>query len=295
MTPAELARKVRAFQILSTKEVMEALAGKYRSVFRGRGLEFEEVREYQPGDDVRLIDQNVSARMGRPFIKVFREEKDLTIVLLVDLSASGRFGSRGMAKSAAAAETCAFLAFAGIRNNARVGLVLFTDRVERFIPPGRGVRHAFRIITEIISLEPAGTGTDIAGALGFVGRVYKKRTVLFVVSDFLDSGFEKPLRILARRHDLIAVSVSDPLEASLPNAGLLELEDAETGEPVLVDTGSPTVRSRFETLCLQRRLELKGIFNSAGIHEIRIATDGSFLIELVKFFKLRRNRRPNNH
>jgi uncharacterized protein (DUF58 family) len=293
MTPSELARKVRAIHTLSAKEVEEALAGKYQSVFRGRGMEFIEVREYQPGDDVRQIDQNVSARMGRPFIKCFREERELNIVLLADVSASGRFGSRGLAKSAAAAEVCAFLAFAVSRNNARVGLVMFTDRVENFIPPDRGVRHAFRIVSEILSFEPAGTGTNIAGALDFVGRILKKRTVLFLISDFLDSGFEKPLRILARRHDVIAVNVSDPIEAGLPDVGLLELEDSETGEAVLVDTSDPAVRSRFETLSRQRRLELEEKFSSAGIHEIKINTENPFLNELVKFFKLRRKRRPN--
>lgn len=294
MTPSELARKVRAIQILSAKEVEDALAGKYQSVFRGRGMEFIEVREYQPGDDVRQIDQNVSARMGRPFIKCFREERELNIVLLADLSASGRFGSRDQSKSAAAAEVCAFLAFAVSRNDAKVGLILFTDRVEKFIPPGRGVRHALRIIREILSLEPAGIGTDIAGALDFAGRILKKRSVLFLISDFLDSGFGKSLRMLARRHDLIAVSVSDPIEGSLPDAGLLELEDAETGEPVLVDTASSTVRSHFEMLCRERRLKLKEIFNSSGINEIRITTEGPLLNELLKFFRLRLKRRPNH-
>ena len=294
MTPAELARKVRVIQVLSNKEVMEALAGRYRSIFRGRGMEFEEVREYQPGDDVRMIDQNVSARMGRPFIKTYREEKELTIVVLADLSASGRFGSREVAKNEATAEVCAFLTFVGIRNNAGVGLVTFTDRVEKSFPPGRGVPHALRLMRHILSFEPERTGTDIAGALDFTGSMFKKRAVVFLVSDFLDSGFEKPLRMLSRRHDLVAVSVSDPLEAGLPNAGLLEIEDLETGEPVLVDTGSPTVRSHIGMLCRRRRLELKRILNSAGVDEIRIKTEGPFLNEMVKFFKLRQKRR-NGH
>ncbi len=294
MISSELARKIRTFRIVTTKLVTEALAGRYKSVFRGRGIEFLEVREYQPGDDLHLIDQNVSARMGRPFIKCFREERELSIVLLADLSASGRFGSHGVTKNETAAQVCSFLAFAGNRNHAKVGLVLFTDRVEKFIPPGRGSRHIYRLIREILSFEPAGTGTDIARALGFTGRVLKRRAVMFLVSDFMDSGFEKPLRILARRHDLIAVSISDPLESSLPDVGLLELEDAETGESMLVDTGSPAARSRFEKFCRRRRQELKDTFTSAGIHEIRLTTDGPFLGELLKFFKLRQKQGTKN-
>lgn len=292
MTPSELTRKIRAIQTISAREVEDALAGKYRSIFRGRGMEFIEVREYQPGDDVRLIDQNVSARMGRPFIKCFRAERDLNIMLLADMSGSSRFGSRDREKSAAVVEVCASLIFAVSRNNARVGLALFTDRIEKFIPPGRGVRFALRLITEILSFEPEATGTDLAGALQFLGHVLKRRSVVFVVSDFLDSAFENALHILAGRHDVIAVSVSDPVEAGLPDVGLLDLEDAETGEPVLVDTASPSVRSRFEVLCRGRRLKLKELFDSAGINEIRVTTaDNPLLSELLKFFKLARKRR----
>ena len=212
------------------------MAGEYESAFRGRGMEFEEVREYQPGDDVRTIDWNVTARMGKPYIKLFREERELIVMLLVDISASGQFGTVKKLKKEVAAEVAALLAYTAIRNNDKVGLILFSDHVEKYVPPKKARGHGWRVIQEILSFEPQGRQTDIAQALDYLGRVVRKRCICFLLSDFLASGFEKPLRLSNKRHDVVAVSISDPREFELPKVGFVELEDAETGEDVLLDT-----------------------------------------------------------
>jgi uncharacterized protein (DUF58 family) len=226
MIPKEILKKIRRLQIVTNRVVSDVFAGEYLSVFKGRGMEFNEVREYQPGDEERDIDWNVTARMGRPFVKKFVEERELTVMLLVDASASSRFGTRDRFKSELAAELCAVLAFSAIRNKDRVGLVIFTDRIEKFVPPGKGSRHVLRVIREVLYFRPQGRGTDISLALDYLNRVIRRRSVVFLVSDFLAAGFERALRVSARRHDLVALLVRDPREEELPPAGLVRLEDA---------------------------------------------------------------------
>jgi uncharacterized protein (DUF58 family) len=291
MIPRELAKKIRTIQIYTTKVVNDVLAGEYESVFKGRGMEFDEVREYQPGDDFRSIDWNVTARAGKPFIKKFREERELTVIFLVDLSASGTFGSVKQTKNELAAEICALLAFAAIKNNDKVGLIAFTDQVEMFIPPGKGARHVLRVIREILNFRPSRTRTDIAGALDYLGRVQTRRAVVFLISDFQAEAFEKPLRVLGRRHDLIAVSVSDSRELKLPDIGLVELEDAETGDIVLIDSANREVRKRYESFSLARAGKLAEMLRSMGIDQIRIETGRPYLRDMMAFFKNRERRR----
>jgi uncharacterized protein (DUF58 family) len=291
MIPKELAKQIRYIQIYTSKVVNDVLAGEYESVFKGRGMEFDEVREYQVGDDVRSIDWNVTARCGKPFIKRFREERELTVMFLVDLSASGSFGSMKQPKNELAAEICALLAFAAIKNNDKVGLIVFTDHVEMFIPPKKGIRHVLRVIREILSFRPQRTRTDITRALDYLGRVQSRRAVVFLISDFQAEGFERSLRVLGRRHDLIAVTVADPRERSLPDVGLIELEDAETGESILIDTGSREVRKHYEGLCLERVEKLRELLRSTGIDQINVATGRAYIRDLMTFFKNRERRR----
>ncbi len=293
MIPRELAKKIRYIQIYTTKVVNDVLAGEYESVFKGRGMEFDEVREYQPGDDVRSIDWNVTARVGKPFIKKFREERELTVIFLVDLSASGSFGSMKQTKNELAAEICALLAFAAIKNNDKVGLIAFTDQVEQFIPPGKGARHVLRVIREILTFRPSRTGTDIAKALDYLGRVQARRAVVFLISDFQAESFEKPLRVLARRHDLIAVSLADARESKLPGIGPVELEDAETGELVLIDAASAEIRKRYEALALARAGELAEMLRAMGIDQIQIETGKPYVRDMTAFFRTRERRRAH--
>ena len=291
MIPKELARKIRYIQIYTSKVVNDVLAGEYQSVFKGRGMEFDEVREYQVGDDVRSIDWNVTARSGKPFVKRFREERELTVMFLVDLSASGSFGSVSQPKNELAAEICALLAFAAIKNNDKVGLIVFTDHVEMFIPPKKGTRHVLRVIREILSFRPQRTRTDITKALDYLGRVQSRRAVVFLISDFQAEGYERSLRVLGRRHDVIAVAVTDPRETSLPDVGLLELEDAETGEVALIDTGSQAVRCQYAALALERTAKLNELLASTGIDQIRVETSRAYIRDLMAFFKNRERRK----
>ncbi|HQL88928.1 MAG TPA: DUF58 domain-containing protein, partial [Lentisphaeria bacterium] len=268
----------------------DVLAGEYQSAFKGAGMEFDEVREYQPGDEVRSIDWNVTARQGHPFVKRFHEERELTVMFLVDLSASGQFGTAGQLKNDLAAELCALLSFSAVKSNDKVGLILFTDRIERFIPPAKSVSHALRIIREVLGFRPTGAQTDIAGALDFLGRVIRKRCVVFLVSDFQGEGFVKPMRVLSRKHDVIAVSVSDPRELHLPDVGLLELEDAETGEIVLVDTGSRAVRANYDRMGEQQRSHLANTFRTMDVDQIELLTGDDYAKKLVHFFRRREKR-----
>jgi len=245
MLPKDLVRRIRRIEIRTRRAVNNALAGQYHSVFKGRGMAFSEVRQYQPGDEIRTIDWNVTARMREPYVKVFTEERELTVMLLVDLSASGDFGTVEKSKAEVAAEIAALLAFSAIQNNDRVGLLLFTDRVEKFIPPKKGRTHVLRVISEILTFRPTGRGTDIAGALEYHQRLMRRSAVTFLVSDFLDTGFDTQIRLTARRHDLIPVVLTDPWEEALPALGLVVGEDAETGEPIFLDTLSPRVRAAF--------------------------------------------------
>ena len=291
MIPAELAKKIRYIQIYTSKAVNDNLAGEYESLFKGRGMEFQEVREYQIGDDIRTIDWNVTARTGDPYVKLFKEERELTVMFLVDLSASGAFGSTRQIKNEAAAEICALLAFSAIKNNDKVGLIVFTDQVEMFIPPEKGTTHVLRLIRELLNYRPEKGKTDLVAGMDYLGRILHKKSVVFLVSDFQSEGFEKQLSILGKRHDLIAVSITDPREISMPNIGLIQLEDAETGEMVLIDTGSASFRKRYEQLGGARLDSLKKLFRSMDIDHIDIRTGEDYVFDLVKFFRNRERRR----
>lgn len=290
MTPAELAKKVRHIEIYTSKAVNDILAGEYHSVFKGQGMEFNEVREYQPGDEVRSIDWNVTARMGHPFVKRFVEERELTVTFLVDLSASGDFGSSEKLKNDVAAEICGLLAFSAIKNNDKVSLIVFTNEIELFVPPGKGTNHVLRLIRELLEFKPRLARTNIAEAIQYLGRVTNKRSVVFLVSDFLESDFEKPLRVIGRKHDVIAISITDPREVKMPNVGLVELEDAETGELIQIDTGSAAFRRKYESLGVARAGGLNELFRSMGIDLIEMFTDRDYVRDLVKFFKTRERR-----
>ncbi|MFH1415494.1 MAG: DUF58 domain-containing protein [Elusimicrobiota bacterium] len=287
MITKELLKKVRRIQIYTSRLVNDSLAGEYHSSFKGRGIEFDEVREYQPGDEIRTIDWNVTARMGRPFIKKFVEERELTVMLLVDASSSGQFGSKGQLKSEFAAELCAVLAFSAIKNNDKVGLIIFTDEVEKYIPPKKGKKHVLHVISEVLSYEPRNKGTDINTALEFLSSVNKRRTVAFLVSDFIAKDYERALAIANKRHDVIALSVKDPRERDLPDIGIIELEDAETGEILLVDTSDPNIRKGLNVLTGKDISERDRNFRKLDVDVINVDTDRSYMDPLMRFFRAR--------
>jgi uncharacterized protein (DUF58 family) len=291
MIPAEILKKVRRIQILTSAMVNDVFAGQYHSAFKGRGMEFEEVREYQPGDDIRTIDWNVTARSGHPFVKSYREERELTVVLLVDVSASQEFGTRDQLKSELVAELGATLAFSAIQNNDKVGLILFTDRVERAVPARKGTRHVLRVVRELLYHKPAGRGTDVGAALEYLSRVLHRRAVVFLISDFQTPAFDGPLRVVRHRHDLIPVLVSDPREEALPPVGYMELLDPETGEQLLVDTRSRGLRRRYAERVQQRRAALVQTFRRLRIDAIEVETGVSFVDPLRTFFRRRGRRR----
>lgn len=291
MIPKELLKKVRQIQIRTRKTVNDVLAGHYHSVFRGLGMEFEEVTQYHFGDDVRLIDWNVSARQGEPYIKKYREERELTVMLVVDASRSGFFGSSDVFKLDHAAELCAVLALSAVHSKDKVGLIMFSDDVELYVPAKKGTRHALRIIRDLLYHTPKGSGTDIAKALNFLNRVTVRKSVCFLVSDFLGTDFEPALRVARRRHDLIPIVVTDVREAELPNVGFVELEDLETGEAVLVDTASRRQRDRYARIMDRQVEERNAIFNRMDTPTIDICTDRSYIDPLVKFFRRREVRR----
>jgi uncharacterized protein (DUF58 family) len=270
--------------------VSDIFAGQYQSVFKGRGMEFAEVRLYQPGDEVRTIDWNVTARTGIPHVKRYAEERELTVMLLVDASASTRFGSVQQLKSALAAELGALFAFSAITNNDKVGLVMFTDRIELSVPPRKGTRHVLRVIREILSLEPAGRGTSLAGALEHLQKVSTRRSVVFVLSDFLDAGAERALKIAARRHDVIAVVLDDPRERELPDVGLVELEEAETGERYVVDTSDARLRKAYAESAATARVARDRWLHAANVDKVVITTDRPYAEPLFKFFRMRERR-----
>jgi uncharacterized protein (DUF58 family) len=288
----ELFQKIKAIQIRTQRLVNDAFAGEYESAFKGRGMEFEEVREYRPGDDIRHIEWNVTARMGAPFVKSHREERELTVMLVVDVSSSGAFGTGAKLKNEVAAEVAALLAYTAIHSNDRVGLLLFSDQMERYIPPKKGSAHVWRVIREILGFRPRHSSTDLEGALEYLNKVLRRRSVVFVISDFLDEGFADRLRIAGRRHDLTAVSVADRREVDLPRIGLLELEDAETGELITIDTYDRNITDGFHVLSHEERQRLSEVFRSAGIGEVRIsADDESYVDNLVRYFHRRERRR----
>jgi uncharacterized protein (DUF58 family) len=290
---------MRQLEIRTRRMVNDSLAGSYHSVFKGRGMDFDEVREYTPGDEVRTIDWNVTARAGKAFVKKFTEERELTIFLLVDISASGNFGSGAMSKRDLAAELASVLAFSAIRNSDKVGLILYTDRVERYLPPKKGRRHVLRVVRDILYHTPQGRGTDTVKALDVVSHVLHRRAIVFLISDFESSGdpvaaraaLRHKMRQINSRHDLVAVHVEDPREQELPDVGILALEDAETGEIVELNTGSASVRKRFKEASAERSRKLVNDFRAEGIDTLQLKTDTPYIPALQRFFKTRERRR----
>lgn len=285
--PKEILEAVRRIEIRTRRLVQEVFSGEYHSVFKGTGMEFREVREYVPGDDVRTIDWNVTARTGDPFVKLFEEERELTVMLAVDMSRSGWFGSQGSSKVEIAAELCGVLAFSAIANKDKVGLLLFSDRVEKFIPPAKGKSHVLRIIRELLTFEPVGRGTSIKASLELLGSVLKRKSTVFLVSDFWDSGFSQRLSVLARKHDLVAVRVRDPRETSIPSVGLVNWIDAETGQEILVDTSSAATRRTLTSRAAVHDEELERLLASRGVDLIDVNTSESYVEPLRQFFLAR--------
>ena len=290
MLTKELLKQVRQIEIRTKGLVNQVFSGEYHSVFKGRGMEFSEVREYQFGDDIRNIDWNVTARFGHPFIKVFEEERELTVMLMVDLSGSLMFGSVSKTKQRIAAELSAILAFSALKNNDKVGLILFTDKIEKFVPPRKGRKHVLRIIREVLSFEPEGKTTNLKAALEYMNNAIKKKSIAFLISDFMDEGFDKILRIVGRRHDLIGVVLDDRREKEIPNIGLVKLSDAETGEERWIDTGSNLVRQRMNMNRIEREKKRKSLFISSGLDSIEITTSSNYIQPLVQFFRRREKR-----
>ena len=291
MIPRELLKKVRRIEIRTRRLVNDLFSGEYHSTFKGRGMEFEEVREYSPGDDIRLIDWNVTARTGAPYVKKFKEERELTVILMVDASSSERFGTHEKYKEELAAELCALLAFSAIKNNDKVGLIIFTDTIEKYIPPKKGRAHVLRLIREILYFSPEHTRTDVAGALEFFSRVTKRRSVVFLISDFLSEDFRQPLRIANKKHDMIAVKIADPRELEFGDYGIMELEDAETNEIMMIDTSSREFRRRFAEQADEAMNQFKRSLQLIDLDFIQIRTDRPYTVPLIQFFKMREKRR----
>ncbi len=285
--PREVRRQVKLIELRTRGLVNTVFSGEYQSVFKGQGMEFAEVREYVPGDEYRTIDWNVSARMGHPYVKKYTEERELTVLFAVDMSGSEQFGTRGRFKAETATEVAAVIAMAAIKNNDRVGLLLFTDRIEQFVPPKKGRRHALRLIRDLLAFKPRGRGTDLAVALDYLGRLLRHRAIIFLISDFLDNGFESSLKVISRRHDLVAITVSDPRERSLPDVGYLDLIDAETDERIVLDSGSRFVREQFEHLADEEDVRLRRLLNRLSVDQIDIQTDRSYVPALIDFFRTR--------
>jgi uncharacterized protein (DUF58 family) len=295
----EMIKKVRQIEIRTNRLVTDTLAGQYHSVFKGRGMNFDAVREYVPGDEVRTIDWNVTARAGRPFVKKFVEERELTLLLMVDVSASGDFGSGAQSKRELAAEIASVLAFSAVKNSDKVGLLLFTNKVELYLPPRKGRRHVLRIVREVLGFEPAQRGTDLVQALDFVNDVVERRAIVFLLSDFQNGNqtdqsvadLRRALRQTNRRHDLVALPIEDARERVLPNLGVVAIEDAETGELIELDTRNPMVRQRFTEIAEQRATHLQRVFNAEAVDSLRLSTNRPYVADLMAFFKNRSRRR----
>jgi len=290
MISPEVIRKIKRIQITTSRVVTDLFAGQYESVFKGRGMEFDEVREYTPGDDIRSIDWNVTARMGHPYVKKFVEERQLTVMIILDASRSCSFGAVRQLKSELAAELSGVLAFCTMQNKDRVGFMVFTDTVEKFIPPRKGMRHVLRVIREALYFKPTGKKTDITGALEYLNRVIKRRVVAFIISDFYDGDFKKSLSIVNKRHDVIAVTITDPREREVPDAGIVDIIDAETGEQFLIDTSNPALRQRYAEHTKRLHEERARLFQSIGVDYIDIRTDESYIKPLISFFRMREQR-----
>jgi len=270
--------------------VNDVFSGEYHSVFKGRGMEFSEVREYQVGDDIRTIDWNVTARYGHPYVKIYEEERELTVILMVDVSSSGEFGTFERMKGEIAVEICALLAFSAIKNNDKVGLIIFTDKVEKFVPPRKGKSHVLRVLRELLYFKPEDKMTDISAALDYFNRVIRRRSVVFLVSDFISKNYERALRIANKKHDIVAIHIVDPREMELPNIGYVELEDAETGEQILLDTTDKEVRRLFAQKTSQAMIQRDKMFKSMNVDSIAIHTDESYFEPLIRFFRMRAKR-----
>ncbi len=290
MIPKDLIKKLRKIEIHTSRLANDQLAGGYHSVFKGRGMAFSEVRQYQPGDDVRFIDWNVSARMNDAYVKVFTEEREMTVMLLVDLSASERFGTVSRGKIETVAELSALLAFSAIKNNDRVGLILFTDRIEKFVPPKKGKGHVMRVVTEILNAKPESEGTDLRQPLDMLGKVLRRRAVAFLVSDFIAEGYEGPLRVASTKHDLIPITVVDPGEEDLPNVGIALVEDLETGDVFEIDTSDPSVRQRYFEQVAKRRAERERMFKKMRVDSVIVRTHQDYVRPIVELFRLRQRR-----
>ena len=290
MIPREILRKVRRIEITTRGLVDQVFSGEYHSVFKGRGINFAEVREYDFGDDIRTIDWNVTARTGTPHVKIFEEERELTVVLLVDVSASGDFGTRERMKGDLAVEVCSLLAFSAIRNNDKVGLIIFSDRVEKFVPPRKGRRHVLRVLREMLYHEPSGRATDLGAALEYLSRIIRRRAVVFVVSDFISKPFEKALGVAGRRHDVVALRVRDRRESELPPIGLVELEDAETRERLVVDTSNRDFRAAFASRGEEARVGQDRTFRRSKVDVVDLSPGRPYLRPLMRFFEERGRR-----
>ncbi len=290
MDTKEILKKVRRIEIVTNRFVNDVMAGEYHSVFKGRGMEFDEVREYHEGDDIRTIDWNVTARTGFPHVKRYVEERELTVMLIVDASSSGEFGTATWQKAELATELCAVLAFSAIKNNDCVGLLMFTDCVEKFIRPRKGRKHVLRVIRELITFRPEHPRTDVTSALDYVNKVLTRKSVVFLISDFFSENFKKALAITNKHHDLVAITISDPREHSLPPAGIFEFEDAETGEIIAIDTSSLGVRTSFEGYAGKEYQELVAMLRSLGIDHIDLSTGADYTKPLMRFFRERARR-----
>ena len=290
MIAKDIIKRIRKLEITTRKVVSSVLSGQYQSVFKGRGMAFSEVRQYQPGDEVRTIDWNVTARMNDAYVKVFTEERELTVMLVVDVSGSEVFGSHERSKAEIAAEVAAQIAFSAIANNDRVGLILFSDRVEKVVPPRKGRSHVLRIVSDILTFKPKGKGTDIGVGLTYLSQIAKRKTVTFLVSDFLAENFTKPMRIVARKHDLVPVVVIDPFEEKFPSLGIVDLEDPETGERYTVDTSDPRVRGRYQRFMGQQRDARQKLFKKLDLDTVELRSNNEYGQALIKFFRMRSKR-----
>ncbi len=290
MDTKQILRNVRQIEIRTRGLVNQLFSGEYHSVFKGRGMEFSEVREYQFGDDVRTIDWNVSARFNHPFVKVFEEERELTVMLLVDMSGSQDYGTSSRSKRDVAAELCAVLAFSAIKNNDKVGMIIFTDQIEKFIPPKKGRSHILRIIRDILAFEPQSSGTSITAALEYFNHVIKKRSIVFLISDFMDENYDRPLKIVARKHDLIGVQLMDRRERELPDVGLVKLQDAESGRERWIDTSLSSVRAQYRRDWDERTEDRARRFLVSNVDSIAIDVEEGYIQPLVEFFRMRERR-----
>ena len=290
MISKEVLKNIRRIQITTSRMVTDVFAGQYQSVFKGKGMEFEEVREYQAGDEIRSIDWNVTARMGAPYIKKFVEERELTVMLILDMSPSSFFGTRNQQKMQLAAQICSVLALAAIKNNDKVGFIAFTEKIEKFIPARKGLRHVLRIISEALYFKPSGKGTDINVALEYLNKVTTRKTVTFIISDFYAANFKKMLAVSNKRHDIVAITVTDPREMELADAGIVKLEDAESGQTFIIDTSDLSVRKKYAQDAYKRTKDRDMLFRSINVDNIDIRTDIPYAQSLFRFFKTRERR-----